>query len=61
MANELQANENVLGKMSAFERETKKRRRKIRRVLLFKIGLVSVAVLLLLAYVLYFIPNGILV
>jgi len=61
MAGELQASEQVLGKMSAFEREAKKRRRKIRRAFLVKIAMVSVAVLLLLAYVLYFIPNGILV
>ncbi len=61
MAGELQASEQVLGKMSAFERDAKKRRHKIRRAFLVKIAMVSVAVLLLLAYVLYFIPNGILV
>ncbi len=61
MAVELQASEKVLEKMSAFEREAKKRRRRIHRALLIKISMVSIAVLLLLAYVLYFIPNGILV
>lgn len=61
MAVELQASEKVLEKMNAFDREAKKRRRRIQRALLIKISMVAIAVLLLLAYILYFIPNGILV
>lgn len=61
MANEIPQPGQVLGKLSAFEREVQRRHRHLLRQTLTRIGFIAVMLILLAVYVIFFIPNGILV
>jgi hypothetical protein len=61
MANELQQPEQVLSKLSAFEHEVSLRHRHQLKSFLGKVSFFSIVIILLLLYILFFIPNGILI
>jgi len=61
MANELQQPEQVLGKLSAFEHEVSLRHHHQLKTFLAKISFFSIALILLVLYIVFFIPNGILI